>query len=50
MDSGDTTTKTPEQIHYNMSCIRSKDTMIEVKLRKELGLVAFVIARMSKHS
>ncbi len=28
--------KTPEQIHYNMSRIRSKDTAIEVKLRKEL--------------
>ena len=28
--------KTPEQIHYNMSCIRCKDTEIEVKLRKEL--------------
>lgn len=28
--------KTPEQIHYNMSRIRSKDTGIEVKLRKEL--------------
>ncbi len=28
--------KTPEQIHYNMSRIRSKDTQIEVKLRKEL--------------
>lgn len=28
--------KTPEQIHYNMSSIRCKDTKIEVKLRKEL--------------
>ena len=28
--------KTPEQIHYNMSRIRCKDTKIEVKLRKEL--------------
>ena len=28
--------KTPEQIHYNMSRIRCKDTEIEVKLRKEL--------------
>lgn len=28
--------KTPEQIHYNMSRIRSKDTKIEVELRKEL--------------
>jgi DNA mismatch endonuclease (patch repair protein) len=28
--------KTPEQIHYNMSKIRSKDSVIEVKLRKEL--------------
>ena len=28
--------KTPEQIHYNMSRIRAKDTGIEVKLRKEL--------------
>lgn len=28
--------KTPEQIHYNMSRIRSKDTKIEVILRKEL--------------
>lgn len=28
--------KTPEQIHYNMSRIRCKDTGIEVKLRKEL--------------
>ena len=28
--------KTPEQIHYNMSRIRSRDTGIEVKLRKEL--------------
>lgn len=27
--------KTPEQIHFNMSRIRSKDTIIEVKLRKE---------------
>ena len=29
-------TKTPEQIHYNMSRIHSKDTKIEVELRKEL--------------
>ena len=29
-------TRTPEQIHYNMSRIRSKDTKIEVELRKEL--------------
>ena len=29
--------KTPEQIHYNISRIRAKDTGIEVKLRKELG-------------
>ena len=28
--------KTPEQIHYNMSRIRCKDTKIEVTLRKEL--------------
>ncbi|QHK17996.1 hypothetical protein JS82_07705 [Methanomassiliicoccaceae archaeon DOK] len=28
--------KSPEQIHYNMSRIRSKDTKIEVELRKEL--------------
>lgn len=28
--------KTPEQIHYNMSRIRSKDTKIEIELRKEL--------------
>ena len=28
--------KTPEQIHFNMSRIRSKDTKIEVELRKEL--------------
>lgn len=28
--------KTPEQIHYNMSRIRSKDTKIEMILRKEL--------------
>lgn len=28
--------KTPEQIHYNMSRIRCKDTKIEVMLRKEL--------------
>lgn len=28
--------KTPEQISYNMSRIRSKDTGIELKLRKEL--------------
>ena len=28
--------KTPEQVHYNMSHIRAKDTGIEVKLRKEL--------------
>lgn len=28
--------KTPEQIHYNMSRIRCKDTKIEVLLRKEL--------------
>lgn len=28
--------KTPEQIHYNMSRIRSKDTKIELILRKEL--------------
>ena len=28
--------KTPEQIHYNMSRIHSKDTGIEVALRKEL--------------
>ena len=28
--------KTPEQIHYNMSRIRAKDTGIEVKLRREL--------------
>ena len=28
--------KTPEQIHYNMSRIRGKDTNIEMKLRKEL--------------
>ena len=28
--------KTPEQIHYNMSRIRCKDTSIEVKLRQEL--------------
>ena len=28
--------KTPEQVHYNMSRIRAKDTGIEVKLRKEL--------------
>lgn len=28
--------KTPEQIHYNMSRIRCKDTKIEVVLRKEL--------------
>lgn len=29
-------TKTPEQIHYNMSRVRCKDTKIEVALRKEL--------------
>lgn len=28
--------KTPEQIHYNMSRIRGKDTEIEMNLRKEL--------------
>lgn len=28
--------KTPEQIHYNMSRVRCKDTKIEVALRKEL--------------
>ena len=28
--------KTPEQIHYNMSRIRSKDTAIELMLRREL--------------
>lgn len=28
--------KTPEQIHYNMSHIHSRDTKIEVELRKEL--------------
>lgn len=28
--------KSPEQIHYNMSHIRSKDTKIEVELRKAL--------------
>ena len=28
--------KTPEQIHYNMSRIRNKDTKIETILRKEL--------------
>ena len=28
--------KTPEQIHYNMSRIRNKDTGIELSLRKEL--------------
>ncbi|MBE6521200.1 MAG: very short patch repair endonuclease [Thermoplasmata archaeon] len=28
--------KTPEQIHYNMSRIRNKDTKIEIQLRKEL--------------
>lgn len=28
--------RSPEQIHYNMSRIRSKDTKIEVELRKEL--------------
>ena len=28
--------KTQEQIHYNMSRIRSKDTKIELELRKEL--------------
>jgi len=28
--------KTQEQIHYNMSRIRCKDTAIEIKLRKEL--------------
>lgn len=28
--------KTPEQVHYNMSRIRSKDTKIEVELRREL--------------
>ena len=28
--------KTPEQIHYNMSRIRNKDTGIELALRKEL--------------
>ncbi len=28
--------KTPEQIHFNMSRIRSKDTAIELSLRKEL--------------
>lgn len=28
--------KTPEQIHFNMSRIRCKDTKIEVVLRKEL--------------
>ena len=28
--------KTPEQIHYNMSRIRAKDTGIEMKLRREL--------------
>ncbi len=28
--------KTPEQIHYNMSRIRSKDTGIELALRREL--------------
>lgn len=28
--------KTADQIHYNMSRIRSKDTKIEVELRKEL--------------
>ena len=32
----DTVSKTPEQIHYNMSRIRCKDTKIEVALRKEL--------------
>ena len=29
-------TKTPEQIHFNMSQIRNKDTKIEIRLRKEL--------------
>lgn len=28
--------KTPEQIHYNMSRIRCKDSKIEIELRKEL--------------
>ena len=28
--------KTPEQIHFNMSRIRCKDTVIELSLRKEL--------------
>ncbi len=28
--------KTPEQIHYNMSRVKNKDTKIEVELRKEL--------------
>ena len=32
----DTVSKTPEQIHYNMSRVRCKDTKIEVALRKEL--------------
>ena len=30
--------KTPDQIHYNMSRIHSKDTKIEIILRKELWL------------
>ena len=32
----DAVSKTPEQIHYNMSRVRCKDTKIEVALRKEL--------------
>ena len=32
----DSLPKTSEQIRYNMSCIHSKDTKIEVELRTEL--------------
>ena len=40
--------KTPEQIHYNMSRIRSKDTGIEVMLRKELWSRGFRYRKNSK--
>lgn len=37
---------TKEQRHKNMSSIKGKNTSIEVKVRKYLWLMVFVIAKM----
>ena len=40
---------TKEQRHKNMKNIRSKDTSIELKLRKELGDVVTGIGRITQN-